>query len=474
MPPSVDSAARSGLSRRSFFRLAGGASALAGLPILTEAQLALAQLPKFADSSKGIHIDANENPMGPSEAARQAMIDMIPRGGRYLFDREDDLAETFARIEGLHPDTVMPYPGSSEPLHLTVLAFTSKSRPLVIADPGYEAPIWAAEVSGAPVIKVPLADPKGAAMHDIKAMIAASPNAGVIYICNPNNPTGTSTPREQIEYAVANAPKGAVLLIDEAYIHLSDAPSTLDFVKQGKDVIVLRTFSKLYGMAGIRMGLAIARPDLLKKVGSLAGLNPLPITAVAARQGQPARQGAGPHAQKDHRRYPPRDSGLAREPGLSVHSVGDQLLYARRPPARQGSDCRHGRKGDVHWPRLARMADSCAHHGGHERRNAGLPQGARRGDEQFHRGNGSAGVAKETRGARICPALLKAASTTATPGRRRVIPGIPAPRSAPSSRRSRDERRLPVSPPRVAGCGILRPLHSTRAPSSNRAEAAKT
>ncbi len=282
MPPSVVSAACSGLSRRSFFRLAGGASALAGLPILTEAHLAMAQLPKFADSSKGIHIDANENPMGPSEAARQAMVDIIPRGGRYLFDREDDLAETFAKIEGLDPDTVMPYPGSSEPLHLTVLAFTGKSKPLVIADPGYEAPVWAAQVSGAPVIKVPLADPKGAATHDIKAMVAAASNAGVIYICNPNNPTGTSTPREQIEYAVANAPKGTILLIDEAYIHLSDAPSTLDFVKQGKDVIVLRTFSKLYGMAGIRMGLAIARPDLLKKVGSLAGLNPLPITAVAA------------------------------------------------------------------------------------------------------------------------------------------------------------------------------------------------
>ncbi len=282
MPPSVVSAACNGLSRRSFFRLAGGASALAGLPILTEAHLAMAQLPKFADSSKGIHIDANENPMGPSEAARQAMVDIIPRGGRYLFDREDDLAETFAKIEGLDPDTVMPYPGSSEPLHLTVLAFTSKSKPLVIADPGYEAPVWAAQVSGAPVIKVPLADPKGAATHDIKAMVAAASNAGVIYICNPNNPTGTSTPREQIEYAVANVPKGTILLIDEAYIHLSDAPSTLDFVKQGKDVIVLRTFSKLYGMAGIRMGLAIARPDLLKKVGSLAGLNPLPITAVAA------------------------------------------------------------------------------------------------------------------------------------------------------------------------------------------------
>ena len=124
-------------------------------------------------------------------------------------------------------------------------------------------------------------DPKGEAKHDIKAMLAASSTPGVIYICNPNNPTGTVTPRDEIEYAVANAPKGTILLIDEAYIHLSDVQSALNFVKEGKDVIVLRTFSKLYGMAGVRMGLAIGRPDLLKKYNAF-GMNSLPITALAA------------------------------------------------------------------------------------------------------------------------------------------------------------------------------------------------
>jgi histidinol-phosphate aminotransferase len=281
MHPSVDPTRCSGFSRRTFFRFAAGASALASLPIMTEANLALAQLPKFADPNKGIHIDANENPLGPCESARQAIVNIIPKGGRYEVDMQDDLAETFARIEGLDPESVLPFAGSSDPLHYTVLAFTDKSKPLVIADPGYEAPMWAAKFSGAPVIKVPLADPNGAATHDIKAMIAAASTPGVIYICNPNNPTGTLTRRADIEYAVANAPKGSILLIDEAYIHLSDATPSLDFVKEGKDVIVLRTFSKLYGMAGIRMGLAIARPDLLKKYQAF-GLNILPITAVAA------------------------------------------------------------------------------------------------------------------------------------------------------------------------------------------------
>ena len=279
---SISAAPRAGFSRRAFFRFAAGASALASLRAITEPQLAMASFPKFADPNIGIHIDANENPMGPCDAARQAVANMIPRGGRYLFNMEDEISELFAKQEGLDPASVVAFAGSSEPLHYTVLAFTSQSRPLVIADPGYEAPIWAAAVSGAPVLKVPLADPRGAAAHDIRAMLAAASNPGVIYICNPNNPTGTLTPRADIEYAVANAPKDAVLLIDEAYIHLCDAPRSLDFVKDGKNVIVLRTFSKLYGMAGLRMGFAIARPDLLAKVASFSGQNPLPITAMAA------------------------------------------------------------------------------------------------------------------------------------------------------------------------------------------------
>jgi histidinol-phosphate aminotransferase len=277
-----DQVACSGFSRRTFFRFAAGASALAGMPVLTEPLLAHAARPHFTDPNIGIHIDANENPMGPCEAARQAMIDIIPRGGRYLFPMEDEPGEIFAKQEGLDPESVIPFAGSTEPLHYTVLAFTSKDRPLVIADPGYEAPMWAAQVAGAPILKVPLADPRGAAIHDIKAMLAASSNPGVIYICNPNNPTGTCTPRADIEYAVANAPKDTILLIDEAYVHLCDAPRSTDFVKEGKNVIVLRTFSKLYGMAGIRMGFAIGRPDLLAKIVPFGGQNSLPITAVAA------------------------------------------------------------------------------------------------------------------------------------------------------------------------------------------------
>jgi histidinol-phosphate aminotransferase len=278
MPSPLNSA----ISRRNFFRFAAGASALAAMPIMTEAHLAYAQRGRRpgGDPNSGVHIDSNENPLGPCEAARQAMLDMVPNGGRYYFDMEYDLVDLFAKQEGLDPKSIRVYAGSSEPLAYTTLAFTSPDKPLVIADPGYEAPMFAAERSGAKVIKVPLADPKGAATHDIKSMLAAASNPGVIYICNPNNPTGTCTPRADIEHAVANAPKDTVLLIDEAYVHLCDAPRSLDFVKEGKNVIVLRTFSKLYGMAGIRMGFAVGRPDLLDKIDYF-GRNFLPITATA-------------------------------------------------------------------------------------------------------------------------------------------------------------------------------------------------
>jgi histidinol-phosphate aminotransferase len=112
-------------------------------------------------------------------------------------------------------------------------------------------------------------------------MLAASGTPGVIYICNPNNPTGTITTKEDIAWAVENKPKGSILLVDEAYIHLSDAKHVLDLVAADKDLIVLRTFSKIYGMAGIRCGFAVGRPDLLAKLQPY-GQNAMPITGSAA------------------------------------------------------------------------------------------------------------------------------------------------------------------------------------------------
>jgi histidinol-phosphate aminotransferase len=261
---------------------AGGSAALAS-GILGESFFAVsargASLPRGPFPKDAVIIDANENPLGPCSVAREAIAEITSDSGRYSFWLTEDLTKRFAAQEGLKPEYVRAFPGSGEPLHFSVLAFTSPAKSYVTADPGYEAGMHAAKISGARVVKTPLTASYG---HDVKAMITAAPDAGLFYVCTPNNPTGTLTPHVEIEYLVQHKPKGSIVLVDEAYIHFSDATTALDLVKADKDVVVLRTFSKIYGMAGLRCGLAIGRPDLIEKVSSFSGWNSLPVTAVAA------------------------------------------------------------------------------------------------------------------------------------------------------------------------------------------------
>ena len=265
-------------SRRSFLQVSAAAAAVAvGYRIVTEPMLAHADsLPYPKDA---VLINANENPLGPCGVACDAVNSVASQGGRYSDWMTTDLIKAFAAAEGLKPEYVRAFPGSSGPLHYSVLAFTSPAKSYVTADPGYEAGAHAAKVSGARVVKVPLTKTHS---HDAKAMLAAAPDAGLFYICSPNNPTGTLTSHSDIEFLLANKPKDSLLLVDEAYIHFSDASSALDLVKADKDLIVLRTFSKIYGMAGLRCGFAISRPDLLEKMGAFSGWSPMPITAAAA------------------------------------------------------------------------------------------------------------------------------------------------------------------------------------------------
>ena len=262
-------------SRRTFLQLSAAAAAF---QIVSEPMLAAAARHR-PFSKEAVMIDSNENPLGPSQSARDAMSAILPLGGRYLDNLTDELIHTFAQQEGLNPECVHVFAGSTPPLHFGVIAFTSSQRSFVGANPGYEAGPRVAAANGARVVNVPLTKTYA---HDVKAMIAAAPDAGLFYICNPNNPTGTLTPHSDLEYLVENKPKGSIVMVDEAYIHLCDAPSMLDLVKAGKDVVVLRTFSKAYGMAGLRCGFAIGRPDLLEKIRDHSGWNFMPVTALVA------------------------------------------------------------------------------------------------------------------------------------------------------------------------------------------------
>src|SRR4051794_32544310 len=266
-----------GFSRRNFGRIATMISAGTALPFFNES--AMAQLSAVRGMpADAVKINANENPLGPCPEALEAVHTVAKNGGRYLYEETFGFQEILAEQEGVKATYVQPYPGSSAPLHQAVLAFTSPSKPFVTANPGYEAGERAAQFIGADVIRVPLT---ATYAHDVKAMAKASSNAGLIYVCNPNNPTGTLTPRSDIEWLLENKPAGSVLLLDEAYIHIAGAPMCSDLVAKAKDIVILRTFSKIYGMAGLRAGAAIGRPDLLKKLAGFTS-GALPVTGMAA------------------------------------------------------------------------------------------------------------------------------------------------------------------------------------------------
>ncbi|MEP7366864.1 MAG: pyridoxal phosphate-dependent aminotransferase [Acidobacteriota bacterium] len=279
----VDHLLEKGYSRRHISRIAAVLAGGAALPFYNE--YAMAQEAEVrVRRSRGpmpanmVRISSNENPLGPCKEGLEALYKVAPYGGRYQpFGEAMAFAEAVAEVEGVKVDHVMPTAGSSDPLHRSTCAFTSPTRSWTMGDPGYGGRV--PSYIGGKVVKVPL---RADYSHDVEAMIKADPNAGAYYVTNPNNPTGTITARKDIEYLLANKKPDAVVVVDEAYIHFSDnAQPCNDLVAAGKDVVVLRTFSKAYGMAGLRAGFALARPDLLSKMGMFSSSGFMPITGLA-------------------------------------------------------------------------------------------------------------------------------------------------------------------------------------------------
>jgi len=303
-----------GVSRRSFLRTLGAASAAAAaLPVAAYGQAAQAAPPAAAaagrrgrgDSDMGdmrqlppdaVIISSNENPLGPAQSALAAIGTTASLGGRYHQEESMKTVKVFSELYGLKmaeqsgPRTgreremgyAQLYPGSGGPLDLALMSNIGPDKPLVYGDPSYEQGPRAADTMKAPKFPVKLTPTYA---HDVRAMVAAHPSPGAYYIVNPNNPTGTMTPREDIIWLLKNKPKGSVVIVDEAYHHFSNDESVIDLVAQDQDLIVLRTFSKIYGMAGLRAGFAAARPDLLKKFPTVApsrNLASISITSAAA------------------------------------------------------------------------------------------------------------------------------------------------------------------------------------------------
>jgi histidinol-phosphate aminotransferase len=272
-----------GYSRRDLSRIAaifggGLAAASVGRPAW-----ASAGVPDAAPAAK-VRIGANECWTGPLAPGQAAAARIISSGNRYSpHDERGDFIKAVTMVEKVPYDHIAPWPGSSDPLSRSVVTFTSPTRGLVTADPTFELAGRTAEWLKSPVKRVPL---KPDLTHDVRAMLAADPNAGLYYICTPNNPTGTVTPLADIEWLVANKPAGSMVLVDEAYTHFAGVPTASYMAAAGKDVVVMRTFSKIFGMAGMRMGYIMARPDILAQMmrydgGMQSGALPLPSLACA-------------------------------------------------------------------------------------------------------------------------------------------------------------------------------------------------
>jgi len=319
-----------GYSRRQIARIALGAGA--AIPFFSEfaqAQQADQRRAYRAARTEGgsrmrqpydpdvVRITSNENPMGPCQAGIEAMAKVGPLGWRYNPQGENlDFEALLASTENVKAGYVDGYAGSSIPLANCAPAFTSPTRSWVMGMPGYGS--GAGRFVGNKVVRVPLRKDYS---HDVEAMIKADPNAGAYYICNPNNPTGTLTSKKDFDYILANKKKDAVLIIDEAYVHFAGPENmSTEYVRQEKDVVVLRTFSKIYGMAGLRAGALYGRPDLLAKVAEFGGHGHIPVTAAACAA---ASMKIGPSLMKERLEINKKNRDLAFE---HIEKVGGAYI----------------------------------------------------------------------------------------------------------------------------------------------------
>jgi histidinol-phosphate aminotransferase len=221
-----------------------------------------------------ILLNSNENPYGPSERALEAARRAGGVAHRYPDALEDEARAAIAKHHQVTPDRIVLGCGSSEILQMADLAFTGPDRMAVVAEPTFEAVLLYARAIQAPGVKVPLtADFR----HDLVRMAAAcDAKTGLVYVCNPNNPTGTIVTGEELQTFVAKVPASATILVDEAYHHFVENPqyrSACGLIEQHPNVVVARTFSKIYGMAGLRLGYAVGSVEKIEALAQFASFN---------------------------------------------------------------------------------------------------------------------------------------------------------------------------------------------------------
>jgi len=258
------------LSRRAFAQLLGVGAAAAAMP-----QLVTAATKKAVGE---VRLNANENPYGPSSAAITAMRDAFGEAARYPDAEAEKLVADIAHANGVSNDEVILGDGSSEILKLVAAAYIGAGKKLTTAAPTFEAIAHYARAGGAEVVEVPL---DASYAHDLGKMTGAN----VVYVCNPNNPTASITPKAVLRAFLDATPPSTIVLVDEAYHHYvatDDYESVIPLTRTHPNLIVARTFSKIYGMAGLRAGYAIAQRDVIKALDAQKAWDTMNVMALVA------------------------------------------------------------------------------------------------------------------------------------------------------------------------------------------------
>jgi len=268
------------LSRRGFTKLLGAGAAFAALrPALSFAEST--PKPTQTKSSDVVRLSSNENPYGPSPAALKAMTAAFALAWRYPDEAKEELVDALAKLNAVPKENILCGAGSGEILKVAVAAFTGPSKKLVVGDPTFEAAAAHTKASCAETVKVKL---NATYAHDLPKMLEP-PSVGLHYICNPNNPTASITPKAELRDFLAKVPSETIVLVDEAYHHFvesADYESVIPLVKDHPNLIVARTFSKVYGMAGLRCGYCVAQPDKIELMKAQQSWDSVSIMAIVA------------------------------------------------------------------------------------------------------------------------------------------------------------------------------------------------
>ncbi|HEY0944410.1 MAG TPA: histidinol-phosphate transaminase [Opitutaceae bacterium] len=239
------------------------------------------------DPNSPVRLGSNENPFGFSPKAKEAILKYVESGNYYNRNDVDALVTALAAKEGVSPDYIHATAGSGPMLEMTAAALGKPGANIVTAAPGYPQLTMAFEKWGGTIKYVKVGGKMG---YDFKAVsLAIDENTAAVYICNPNNPTGVLADTAELRKFILTAPQHVLIFVDEAYLELAKAPlattTAAPLVKLRKNLIVSRTFSKAYGLAGFRIGYGIGHPDTLAKVAKHdIGASPSYLAAIAARE----------------------------------------------------------------------------------------------------------------------------------------------------------------------------------------------